>query len=550
MGGSDRNESEPPSYDDAGSQSSSTYPVLRPKVNLAGDRKDVKAPLPTFSKPVHAPKATLGDAEFIRAVWDGNGIPALERFSLSIDNVDARDAEIGTALQVAVSGQRIDVVQWLLEKGVNPNMEGGTRGTALKRAVETGNRAIVNLLLDYGANPNIEERNFYYGCALELALTRPALFDLLLSRGANPDSPGVLSTAIKSRRPWAVEKLLAAGADVEATWNAQYYSPLNDAVWSGDQAILRLLLAYGADPNARPDGHTSFTPLTVALLVDRFDQIPILIQYGANPYDGLLQQVARRGSTNTLKFLVEHIGVDINNQFPPDGYTALMEAARSGREDTLKYLLSHQADVNIRTQGGFSALNTAVDLMHAGCVRLLLEAGANTGEDRLLERAVSVGSFTIIKLLVDAGADVNARSTISGRTPLESAAQEGKADMITYLVSQGADVNGGKSTSKTPLMHAIDYQHSSSVKMLLRLGASTSGADFLSHAASSGSIAVLQELLASGMDSNMRDSKGRTAVEVAREKGYKDVVDFLMGFDVKSDIQSSESAYSAAQIEK
>ena len=99
--------------------------------------------------------------------------------------------------------------------------------------------------------------------------------------------------------------------------------------------------------------------------------------------------------------------------------------------------------------------------------------------------------------------------------------------MIEYLVSHGADVNGGKQSKKPPLWHAIEHQHDSSVKMLLGFGASTTGEDFLHCAARGGSIAVLQEILASGVDINLRDSKGRTAVEEAREKGFQDVVNFL-----------------------
>jgi ankyrin repeat protein len=510
-------------------QSSSTHPLQQRKAKIV-DMKDVKAPLPVSSEPMHANNATARDAEFIYAVTNSkNGIPDLESYLPKIDDLNARHPDQGTALQAAVSENLTEKAQWLLEKGAHPDMEGGAAGTALKRAVANGNRAIIHLLFDFGANPNIEEGSDKGGSALEIA--QPAIFDLLLSRGASPDTPQVMYTAITSHKLWMVEKLLAAGAEIEMRWHMYPYSPLNEAVHSGDQGILNFLLAQGADPNAAATGPgpnpSTFTPLKSAIYSNRFEQLRILLEHGADPYiGGFFQTAAGLGRTKTIKCLVEEIGMDTNNLDDVCKRTALIGATEHGRDETVRYLLSRKADIHIRAATGRTALQAGVEKMHSGCVRLLLDAGANAKDEGMLQDAVATGSLTNVKLLVSAGADVNAKSRKTG-TPLEEAAKIGRTDMIEYLVSHGADVNGGKQSEKSPLWHAIEYQHDSSVKMLLGFGASTTGEDFLHCAARGGSIAVLQEILASGVDINLRDSKGRTAVEEAREKGFQDVVNFL-----------------------
>lgn len=168
----------------------------------------------------------------------------------------------------------------------------------------------------------------------------------------------------------------------------------------------------------------------------------------------------------------------------------------------------------------------------------MLEAGANAREEELLQDTVLNKNYINIKLLIDAGADVNARSNTKD-IPLGQALTGGRADIISHLVSQGANINRGKGSEKSLLIHAIEYQQPFSVKSLLKHGVSTKGAEFLHYAAGNGSTAVLQELLAIGMDINMRDSKGRTAVEEARAKSHEDVVAFLLSQGAATDMTAS-----------
>lgn len=91
-------------------------------------------------------------------------------------------------------------------------------------------------------------------------------------------------------------------------------------------------------------------------------------------------------------------------------------------------------------------------------------------EQGILHFAVALGRFDICKLLVAAGADVNA-SNDDGEVPLSIAATKGYLDMATWLVASGADVNGNPAAIQSPLMDAITFGHVAIATLLIDRGA-------------------------------------------------------------------------------
>ncbi len=159
------------------------------------------------------------------------------------------------------------------------------------------------------------------------------------------------------------------------------------------------------------------------------------------------------------------------------GATPLMHAAAVGSLDTLRVLLDRGADVNAKSAAGASALMwAATDLAK-------------------------------VQLLLDRGADVNAVSE-AGRTALWlAAATDGAADVVRLLLARGANPHAVDSEKATTLYAATVGNDTDTIAQLVNAGVNVNTPNFmgstpLMNAAMAGNVAAAKLLLAKGADVN------------------------------------------------
>ncbi|WP_353005805.1 ankyrin repeat domain-containing protein [Mesorhizobium sp. M0976] len=123
------------------------------------------------------------------------------------------------------------------------------------------------------------------------------------------------------------------------------------------------------------------------------------------------------------------------------GATPLYLAVRGGHFAAAKLLMERGADVNAAPTPLLGpALMPALAKRRIDLINLLLDGGANPNSKRSRENAlhiaVNLGCFDCVKALVEAGADVNAK-TKDGKTPLHLAKFKGQREVADYLMSHG-----------------------------------------------------------------------------------------------------------------
>ena len=269
-----------------------------------------------------------------------------------------------------------------------------------------------------------------------------------------------------------------------------------DAAMRGDRAAIRAALGRKADVNApQVDGSTA---LHWAVERDDLEMADLLIRAGARvtaaTREGVtpLQLAAINGSAPMMARLLK-AGVDANAALTTAGDTALMMAARTGKVDAIRVLLEAGARINAQeTWGGTTPLMWAVSEGHADAVRTLITAGANVNArshyvapangrgfegrtpvagktDAKIEEfasgwltpvmlAAREGNADVARLLMDAGAEVNARAG-DGKTALALAIFNGNYDVASLLIDRRADVNIADAQHFTPLFWAVDRRN-------------------------------------------------------------------------------------------
>jgi ankyrin repeat protein len=148
------------------------------------------------------------------------------------------------------------------------------------------------------------------------------------------------------------------------------------------------------------------------------------------------------------------------------------DAVESGVLRRVEESLSNRAAiVHSRTLWGDTALHLAVRSGESNMVTLLLEAGADVnakGDSGVtaLHLAAFNGNMQIAEALLKAGSEVNAVGFRHNDTPLHVAALHGHANVVKLLLAYGADANAENMLHKTPLQLAQENQQTNVIAVL------------------------------------------------------------------------------------
>ena len=448
-----------------------------------------------------------------------------------------------TALMWAASNDDLELVRALIKAGANVTLKNQFGTSALTEAAIIGSAPVIEALLKAGADPNTKNPE---GETPLMAVARAGKVDAasrLLEAGADVNAKEewggqtALMWAAAQSQAEMVKLLASKGADLNARgvirqWerkviteprpkdmNKGGFTPLLYAAREGCVECARHLVAAGADRDL--EDPERITPLNMALLNLHFEFAALMIKAGADvdkwdlfgrsplymaadvsslPTKGngamaVIPSVDSVTALDVAKMLLD-AGANPNLQLkrrPPyrdvpqdrggdtilaQGATPLLRAARAGDAPLVDLLLKHKALVDLPSKEGVTPLMAAAGL----------EFGTRVTRGR---NRTNEGVLATMRLLIDAGANVNARNvTDSPRTGEYSAA-----------ATAAARAGRGGRASQVPSASAVPHQTA------------------LHGAAERGYTAFVKFLAENGADLQAKDANGRTPLDLAKGIG-------------------------------
>lgn len=366
-----------------------------------------------------------------------------------------------TPLHLACTNRNGAMVERLLAAGADANASSLNGETVLMTCARAGGARGVKALLVKGARVNVREKAHDQTALMWAAAQRhPEVTELLIEAGAdiNAQSRTYSQTVVgEQTQRFGREELnytvLRGGS-----------TPLLFAARSGDTESVRLLLGAGARVNdALPDGTSA---LVLAAHSGHGETAALLLEKGANPDSAengytALHAAVLRSDLGLVKALLAHKAnpdlrttkgtpirrdtTDFNLPATLIGSTAYLLAARFLEPEIMKTLAAGGADITLTMRDGTTALMLATG---TGSGNNATRRGIAVIDGGVVEPETAV--LSAVTAALENGADVNAANQ-AGDTALHTAAARGLNSVVQLLADKGAQLNAKNKRGLTPL---------------------------------------------------------------------------------------------------
>jgi len=369
-------------------------------------------------------------------------------------DINAVDPDGRSPIFYAIEKKDIDLVNFFLSLGANPNVVDNEGQTPLGLCIKNNDPKIAEILAANGADIHkpipFAENSTPAIIALE---TNPAIFKAILNPTTinSTDSSGktILHKAVITGNMNAVTEILTVASSSSALINKKD----NDGKNAVDYAL------------ERADSRTHIAIAEQLILAGGYCDNPVFTYFGpavrsANynirRNEGLapIHYAIMDNLTGLVIFLLEK-NIDLNIK-TLSGATALHEAVRIGNLDIISMLVNSGADVNASDAGGNTPLHVGIPPeAYLNVLALLVSRGADVnlrdehGDTPLHIAVILNRSPESVKLLLNSNADVHIRN-INGKTPLYIAVQERRIPLIPLLIESGSEIFAFDNNGVTP----------------------------------------------------------------------------------------------------
>ncbi|KAJ3093545.1 Ankyrin repeat and SOCS box protein 3 [Physocladia obscura] len=413
---------------------------------------------------------------------------SLEILKLLLDkNAKCNTDLVGSPAHVAAEFNQVNVLKFLMEYGIDIHkLIPKTEFSLFQTAVVNNATDSVRFLLENGASSGADVNGISNDSRtpIYMAVQQGSLdvIKVLAENGANidfmaKDGTTVLGMAVKKKRPEVVKIILEYGADPNIFSENQ---PILHQ--TTDWAIIQLLLEYGAFVDqVDKNGQTKLHMMIAQYVLYGVNELMCLLDHGASidvkDKQGnypLTISATNKVEIEALQTLIQK-GANINVQNQRKR-TALQLALLQNNRPKVQFLIHHGANLDLCDDKKYTALQNTIKMGNEEFVSMLLDNGANfdsiTGSgENVFHLAFKYHRLKILKLLMSRTSELN---TVKLVFPLHQAVRNySSLDFVKYFISSGINVNLKDSDGRTALMLAAKCQNSEMMRYLCENGSET-----------------------------------------------------------------------------
>lgn len=331
------------------------------------------------------------------------------------------EVPVHTAITWAATNNRKEMIQLLIEKGVNINAPTWDRGiTALIVAIIEGSSAeTIQFMIDKGADVNAKTKSNNTALMYAAQYSRPKTIRVLIKNGAD--------VGIKTKKGESALDMIGRERPY-ILWGTR------DDMYRDQKEVLLALTEGGAVASGISSNHQS-----------RYNSM--------SRYDMIYEAANAENDVSLQNLLDSGIHIDSRNS---RGETALFNVSGQGG----KLLIEKGADINAKDSKGNVAWRALLcNDNNLDIVRMLIKDNKidiHTKDDSgrtPLHQVALCGNTNIAKLLIDNGADVNARDNNNETVLARAVLKMENPEAVRLLIQKGADVNADLGDGYTALDH-------------------------------------------------------------------------------------------------
>ncbi|XP_071095493.1 putative ankyrin repeat protein RF_0381 [Haliotis cracherodii] len=449
------------------------------------------------------------------AIRGGN--TEIVEYVLQQNSVDINKKHCGlTPVMLAVVNGKLDVFNFLVQKGADLSVMHADHETTLHMACKGGNIEIVKYALEQKIDA-MSSNGMDGNAAAVIAARRGRrdIFDLLVKKGANltmkEENNNILLMACEGGNVDVVKYVLKQNIVDINSKNGEDLTPAMVAAEGGHKEVFDLLISEGAD-----------------------------LTQESEEDENILHLACYGGNVDIVKYVFHKTTVDINSK-DEDGWTPAMIATYKGHRDLFYFLVREGADLTQQDENYVNVLHVACTSKRTEIAKYLITKttvdidGERKGGRTPVMLAALHGLGEVFYLLVSKGADLT-RVTASQENILHLACDGLNVEIVKYILTQNIvdDINSRAWHGKTPLMNAALIQNKEAFDLLVKKGANLILVDnndnnILHYASEGGNVDIVEYILAQNIvDINSREKTGQTAVMKAAWRGKRNVFHFLV----------------------